>query len=256
MKRVFRFGVYYFSLLAITVLTSNIPAIAQVNFTTNEGQFIADNPGLAFQDFQAANVPVGMFELCAQPVNSNSNGNCFMPGDILPGIEFTGAPPIIDGLSSLCVTGEDLGGLNNNPPNMLLACFPEAIEEVSFTENITAVGLTLGCVKDVEEAVGCPQTITVSVFGRGDALLDSTDVAVTDLFNIFIGIESVPPITRISLMFPGSPEDVFKGIANVRFGLRVVSRPIPTLSEWGLIAMAGVLGIVGLLVVRRRKAAA
>jgi hypothetical protein len=31
--------------------------------------------------------------------------------------------------------------------------------------------------------------------------------------------------------------------------------PIPTLSEWGLIAMAGVLGIAALLVIRRRKAA-
>ena len=33
--------------------------------------------------------------------------------------------------------------------------------------------------------------------------------------------------------------------------------PIPTLSEWGLIAMAGALGVIGLYVVtRRRKAAA
>ncbi len=32
--------------------------------------------------------------------------------------------------------------------------------------------------------------------------------------------------------------------------------PIPTLSEWGLIAMAGVLGIIGLLALRRRKVTA
>ena len=31
---------------------------------------------------------------------------------------------------------------------------------------------------------------------------------------------------------------------------------IPTLSEWGLIAMAGILGIVGFMVMRRRKATA
>lgn len=38
---------------------------------------------------------------------------------------------------------------------------------------------------------------------------------------------------------------------------RLNSTPIPTLSEWGLIAMAGVMGVMGLyLVVRRRKAAA
>lgn len=33
-------------------------------------------------------------------------------------------------------------------------------------------------------------------------------------------------------------------------------RPIPTLSEWGLIAMAGVLGIISLLAIRRRKVTA
>ena len=33
-------------------------------------------------------------------------------------------------------------------------------------------------------------------------------------------------------------------------------RPIPTLSEWGLIAMAGVLGIIGLIAIRRTKATA
>lgn len=33
-------------------------------------------------------------------------------------------------------------------------------------------------------------------------------------------------------------------------------RPIPTLSQWGLIAMAGVLGIIGLLAILRRKATA
>jgi len=31
---------------------------------------------------------------------------------------------------------------------------------------------------------------------------------------------------------------------------------VPTLSEWGLIAMAGILGIVGFMVIRRRKVAA
>ena len=36
----------------------------------------------------------------------------------------------------------------------------------------------------------------------------------------------------------------------------ISERNIPTLSEWGLIAMAGVLGIAGFIIIRRRKAAA
>ncbi len=31
------------------------------------------------------------------------------------------------------------------------------------------------------------------------------------------------------------------------------SQPIPTINEWGLIAMAGILGIVGFMILRRRK---
>jgi len=33
-------------------------------------------------------------------------------------------------------------------------------------------------------------------------------------------------------------------------------RPIPALSVWGLITMAGILGIIGFIVIRRRKLAA
>lgn len=41
-----------------------------------------------------------------------------------------------------------------------------------------------------------------------------------------------------------------------RCNLKLIN-PIPTLSEWGLIAMAGLMGVVGLLVAaRKRKAAA
>jgi len=35
----------------------------------------------------------------------------------------------------------------------------------------------------------------------------------------------------------------------------IITTPIPTLSEWGLLAIAGILGIVGFMVIRRRKVA-
>ncbi len=42
------------------------------------------------------------------------------------------------------------------------------------------------------------------------------------------------------------------------FKLTVLPRisNVPTLSEWGLIAMAGILGLVGFMVIRRRKVTA
>jgi len=39
-------------------------------------------------------------------------------------------------------------------------------------------------------------------------------------------------------------------------GFRDTNVNVPTLSEWGLISMAGILGIVGFMVIRRRKVAA
>lgn len=40
-------------------------------------------------------------------------------------------------------------------------------------------------------------------------------------------------------------------------GCNLISiHPIPTLSEWGVIAMAGVLGVIGLILLRRRKVVA
>jgi len=44
-----------------------------------------------------------------------------------------------------------------------------------------------------------------------------------------------------------------KGLA---FDCGVGPRQISTLSEWGLIAMAGILGLVGFIVIRRRRAVA
>jgi hypothetical protein len=49
-------------------------------------------------------------------------------------------------------------------------------------------------------------------------------------------------------------------ICNENTGLCVsldtIHEAIPTVSEWGLIAMAGILGIIGFIVIRRRKVAA
>jgi len=46
------------------------------------------------------------------------------------------------------------------------------------------------------------------------------------------------------------------GFGNISEIVLALPAPIPTLSEWGLIAMAGILGLVGFMVIRRRKAVA
>jgi len=58
----------------------------------------------------------------------------------------------------------------------------------------------------------------------------------------------------------GATEDLNRGEVAASWE-RIVYMPsapssVPTLSEWGLIAMAGILGIVGFMVIRRRKVTA
>lgn len=46
------------------------------------------------------------------------------------------------------------------------------------------------------------------------------------------------------------------GTAQCTFNNSQLPRNVPTLSKWGLIALAGVLGFIGLIVIRTRKATA
>jgi len=248
MVSIFRNGVSHLLVLVIIAFTSYSTAIAQVDFTNNEGQFIADNPGLAFQDFSAAQATAGTFIFCVSPINQNTDDNCFNPGDILPGIQFNPVPLVFNELS---VAGADFV-VGNNPANILFTTSFDTEMDIEFSQAI-AVGLTLGCLGGVGV---CNTTMLVSVFGDNDIPLGSTNVPVTDLTNSFLGITSQGTITRISL--ETTVAGISSALLNVRFGekIEIEPQPIPTLSEWGLIAMAGVLGIVGFMVIRRRKVTA
>ena len=59
----------------------------------------------------------------------------------------------------------------------------------------------------------------------------------------------------IAIKCDSQGDAVFNAICNENTG-RCIAEPrdVPTLSEWGLIAMAGVLGLIGFMVIRRRKA--
>lgn len=61
---------------------------------------------------------------------------------------------------------------------------------------------------------------------------------------------------RIRAAVAVTENPLFGAIDDVTCTWVPTARPIPTLSQWGLIAMAGLIGIIGLLAVRRKKLAA
>lgn len=252
MNRKFSIDGVYFLVCVLLVFSSYFSAFAQVNVTNNVDQFIADNPGLAFQDFSAANVPPGMSSPnCSDTLTADTNDDCFSPGDIHPGIQFSLIKPF-GGFQN--VGGENLFPPdNNNPPNVLFSLFNDVHFQIDFSQFVNAAGLTLGCVDVFPEE--CAGNIIVDVFGVGDVLLGSTNIDVTDLTNSFIGLNSPNRITKLIIRQADQEGVIYDTILNVRFGPNKEPRDVPTISQWGLIFIASLIGIFGYIAIRKRKVA-
>ncbi|MEM7008265.1 MAG: IPTL-CTERM sorting domain-containing protein [Thermodesulfobacteriota bacterium] len=235
--------------LSFVILISFFDAHARVNFTNDQAAFNVNNPNLLKQNFQASNQPQFGGSPCQPPINQFSDDACFMPGDILPDIEFIDVPgPTINGMF---VAGADFAMLNNNPPNVLgHNTIVEALDVV-FSNSPTAVSFILGCLTNNAPIPDCSESILIQVFDEL-MLIGETVVEGDDFVDTFLGIESSRPITRINFQFvnPVVIKAVVLSEVNFGQGRGVV---IPTLSEWGLIATASVMGVIGILAVRRKK---
>jgi hypothetical protein len=235
-------------IVATVFLFSAVPVLAQVTFTDNEAGFLSANPNLLFQDFADSKVdPVSGFT-CPAPANSASDNNCFSPGNILPGILFTNGP-IEDPAAGLFLVGESFTDPGEPPGPALTASILNEFEIV-LDPGVNRVGLTLGCITKGP----CDRDIQVAVFDTNTQTLGLTTVHVTSDFNTFLGISSDRLIGNISLSNIG--DDVSDmGVLNVWFGNAGLN--IPTLSEWGMIAAAGGLGLIGVFfALKKRRAAA
>jgi hypothetical protein len=234
-----------FALLTVFVF-SVTPVFAQVTFTTNQAQFIADNPGLNVQNFDSGFALPGGANSCDTPLDSNNSADCFPPGAILPGIVFD--DHVLD--EYLDLFGVNYNGSGNPSKAIGLDNSPESLDIIFRKSGVAAVGIRPGCFEF--GAAVCQGTLPISVFDAEDNLIGSTQIDVSNQFDDFLGIESSSsPIARINI---GEPESGHPAIDEVSFG-GIISN-IPTLSGWGLTGMAGFLGLAGFIIIRRRKAAA
>jgi hypothetical protein len=244
MKNHRKFAGFVFVMLFLFSLS---PASAQVSFTDDEAAFLAANPNLLFQDFEATKVGPGNVEPCNVPVDSNSNDNCFSPGDILPGIAFLNGP--IFAPPDLIVGGQGFVDPGLPPGPVLLTNEFADDFEIVFEPGVSRVGLRLGCASKGP----CDADVQLFIFNTNAQFLAETTVHVTSAFDTFLGISSSALIQNISIRNPDPNTTSLKGLLNIRFGN--AERNIPTLSEWGMIAAAAGLMLVGVFfAVRRRRA--
>lgn len=236
-----------FMLSMLIVLSAAAPSLAQVTFSSNEAFFHAENPHLITQTFAAGNVEPGDLTGCDTPVDSGSDDVCFSPGNILPGIAFSVEPG----------SGTNLVGpflfFNLNPVKALVPDGAAEKSVVLFPGNtVIAAGLRVGCLFDFGIGQPCTnQALRIEVFGQGNQLIGSTNVTTDSLFQTFVGITSDVPIERITLVDADLDPPSFNGIASVSFPGE--GHSIPTLSEWGMMAMAVIIGAGAAITLRRRS---
>ena len=235
-------------LLIFAVLASGASyARAQVTFLTDKDEYIANHPDQLVQTFEDGNVAPGTFQFCGTIVNSETDDDCFQPGDILPGLEFISNPPGLD----LELVGVNASGFGN--PRKALGRQTDSLSEFIQIEflggGVHAAGIVPGGFDGFPPFTG---TFLFRVYGLGDVLIAETSFPVTGLFDTFIGFDSTTPVERVTVSdFQGNA--TFEAVDEVRFDQRV--NDIPTLSEWGMIAAAAGLGLVGVFFAVRRKRA-
>ena len=196
---------------------------------------------LELENFGQTLVPPDGIQQCSSPFNSFTNNECFTPGALIEGFSLIGLP-FADNGDLVVITPSFFPGMTD-----VVAGANDFNDnsEITFQDpGIRGVGINLFTFA-IDSSL-----VTIDVFGPGDTLLGTTQVrAAPD--GPFFGVQSEDTITRIRLT---NGYGVL--ISNLSFGECSAAENIPTMSEWGFIALAGILGITALLAIRRKKATA
>jgi hypothetical protein len=200
---------------------------------------------LAFEDFENTNVDPNSDTVCHGPFNSLTNNACYSEGALVPGFSLT----VLDNnTGNLIVLTPPLANLITTAvgPNNFMAN-----TQIAFNPAESGVGLLIV----TPDSSG---VLTVEVYGPDDSLLGSADLNVEmNNTGTFLGVTTPQGISRITLN--NNSQNIGELLYEIQFGdcglSTVRQTSVPTLSEWGLMAMASILGLAGIMVIRKRRAA-
>lgn len=204
---------------------------------------------LAFEDFDDTNIDPDSEISCPGPFNSLTDNGCYSDGALVEGFSLS----VLEGkMFDLAVITAPLFGL------ITTAAGPDTLKdgtEINFDPPQSGVGLSI--VTPLSSGI-----LTVEIYSTDDALLGSTDLIMEENSEgEFLGVTTQDRISRIVLNNNGQNlgellYEIQFGDCGISLGDPNTTTIVPTLSEWGLTAMAGVLGVVGFMVMRRRTASA
>lgn len=207
---------------------------------TSQAEFQTAFPGLPKEDFEESPIGAGTFNLCTGPINSSTNQppNCFVPGDILPGLSIDSDPG-----HTVPVVGVGYSTLTASSVTLSSTPLPDVIS-ISFSgSNVYAVGMDL-------VAFVAGGTYTIKVYGSGNVLLDTITSPVVSTAETFFGIYSSQNITKITLdngsnevvdniQFGGTPSNLTFYTSQAAFTTAHPGLPVEDFEESGIADNSG-----------------
>jgi hypothetical protein len=202
--------------MAVNSPQATLPAMG-VTIYDDRMAFVTDAPGLPVEDWEAGHVLPGQATYCVPPVSSQSNDNCFLPGQVLKGFSYEDDPL---GGSKLSV-GLGGPGLFDLPSKYLFTNFPTDSTILRFSPAVNAVGLDIS-------GNSAFDTVAITLFNN-DGDIITTDTTVTGDVGTwtFWGVISPVPIARIDFTATSA-----EFIDNITFGMVVfpaTATPTPTI---------------------------
>ncbi len=107
-------------------------------YYTDRPTFDAQNPGLPIEDFEEASIGAGTVDSFFSPLDETTTNAYFIPGDILPGIQFTDGPVANNGGQGIAILGS--GFMGNPSINIVANMFVQDFE-ILFNPPVKSAGM-------------------------------------------------------------------------------------------------------------------
>ena len=229
----------------VTVQAPEAPLGGLTTFA-DQASFDTATGGFAPETFDNGLTPPGAVTTCNNTIDSTTTGPCFNAGDLIPGFSMTFISN--GGTGGLVALGDGFLGASQ-PTTVVGANSFVDNTEITFSPEVTAVAF---------EGFGVAGDYLITALDNGGGTIGSFTVtgAAADS-GVFAGFTSASPVATVVVDGVGGTGEL---IDNLQFGDPDIGPglppppQVPTLSQFGLLLLAGLMLVAGVFAYRRFSA--